>query len=35
MDMVGRDDCDNIEGDYTNTLFLVGADESAPIFTTS
>jgi len=26
MDMVGRDDCDNIEGDYTNTLFLVGAD---------
>jgi peptidase M28-like protein len=26
MDMVGRDDCDNIEGDYTNTLFIVGAD---------
>jgi hypothetical protein len=26
MDMVGRDDCDNIEGDYTNTVFLVGAD---------
>ena len=26
MDMVGRDDCDNIEGDYTNTLFVVGAD---------
>ena len=26
MDMVGRDDCDNIEGDFTNTLFLVGAD---------
>lgn len=26
MDMVGRDDCDNLEGDYTNTLFLVGAD---------
>jgi len=24
--MVGRDDCDNIEGDYTNTLFIVGAD---------
>jgi Zn-dependent M28 family amino/carboxypeptidase len=26
MDMVGRDDCDNLEGDYTNTVFLVGAD---------
>jgi hypothetical protein len=26
LDMVGRDDCDNIEGDYTNTVFLVGAD---------
>jgi hypothetical protein len=26
MDMVGRDDCDNIEGDFRNTLFLVGAD---------
>ena len=26
MDMVGRDDCDNIEGDYSNTLFMVGAD---------
>jgi hypothetical protein len=26
MDMVGRDDCDDIEGDFTNTLFLVGAD---------
>jgi len=26
IDMVGRDDCDNIEGDYTNTLFIVGAD---------
>jgi len=26
MDMVGRDDCDNIEGDYTNSVFLVGAD---------
>jgi hypothetical protein len=26
LDMVGRDDCDNIEGDYTNTLFIVGAD---------
>lgn len=26
MDMVGRDDCDNIEGDYTNSVFVVGAD---------
>ncbi len=26
MDMVGRDDCDNLEGDYTNSLFVVGAD---------
>jgi hypothetical protein len=26
MDMVGRDDCNDIEGDYTNTLFVVGAD---------
>jgi Zn-dependent M28 family amino/carboxypeptidase len=26
MDMVGRDDCDNVEGDYSNTLFLVGDD---------
>jgi hypothetical protein len=26
MDMVGRDDCNNIEGDYTNTVFVVGAD---------
>jgi Peptidase family M28 len=26
MDMVGRDDCDDIEGNYTNTLFVVGAD---------
>jgi Zn-dependent M28 family amino/carboxypeptidase len=26
MDMVGRDDCDDLEGDYTNTLFIVGAD---------
>jgi hypothetical protein len=26
MDMVGRDDCDNIEGDYSNTLFIVGDD---------
>jgi hypothetical protein len=26
MDMVGRDDCNNYEGDYTNTVFVVGAD---------
>jgi Zn-dependent M28 family amino/carboxypeptidase len=26
IDMIGRDDCDNIEGDYTNTVFVVGAD---------
>jgi hypothetical protein len=26
MDMVGRDDCDNIEGDFSNTVFVVGAD---------
>jgi hypothetical protein len=26
IDMIGRDDCDNAEGDYTNTLFVVGAD---------
>ncbi len=26
MDMVGRDDCNNIEGDYTNSVFVVGAD---------
>jgi Peptidase family M28 len=26
MDMVGRDDCNDIEGDYTNSLFIVGAD---------
>src|SRR5262249_25871374 len=24
MDMVGRDDCNNVEGDYTNTVFVVG-----------
>jgi hypothetical protein len=24
--MVGRDDCDNLEGDYSNSLFIVGAD---------
>ncbi len=26
MDMVGRDDCDNIEGDFSNTVFIIGAD---------
>jgi Zn-dependent M28 family amino/carboxypeptidase len=26
MDMVGRDDCNNLEGDFTNTVFLVGDD---------
>ena len=26
MDMIGRDDCNNIEGDFSNTLFIVGAD---------
>ena len=26
IDMIGRDDCDNLEGDYRNTLFVVGAD---------
>jgi len=26
MDMVGRDDCNNLEGDYTNTVFIVGDD---------
>jgi len=26
MDMVGRDDCDDVEGDYTNTVFVIGAD---------
>jgi hypothetical protein len=26
MDMVGRDDCNNLEGDYTHSLFIVGAD---------
>ena len=26
MDMIGRDDCDNIEGDYRDTVFVVGAD---------
>ena len=23
MDMVGRDDCDNLEGDYRNSVFVV------------
>lgn len=26
MDMVGRDDCDNLEGDFSNSVFLVGDD---------
>jgi hypothetical protein len=26
MDMVGRDDCNDVEGDYTNSVFIVGAD---------
>jgi len=26
MDMVGRDDCNNLEGDFTNSVFLVGDD---------
>jgi hypothetical protein len=26
MDMVGRDDCNDLEGDYTNSLFVIGAD---------
>ena len=26
IDMIGRDDCDNIEGDYRNSVFVVGAD---------
>ena len=26
MDMVGRDDCDDLEGDYTNSVFVIGAD---------
>lgn len=26
IDMIGRDDCDNVEGDYTNSVFVVGAD---------
>jgi len=26
IDMVGRDDCNNLEGDYTNSVFVIGAD---------
>ena len=26
MDMVGRDDCNDIEGDYSNSLFIIGDD---------
>lgn len=26
MDMVGRDDCNNLEGDFSNSVFIVGAD---------
>ena len=26
LDMVGRNDCDNLEGDHDDTLFVVGAD---------
>lgn len=26
LDMVGRDDCNDIEGDYSNSLFVIGAD---------
>jgi hypothetical protein len=26
LDMIGRDDCDNTRGDYTNSVFVVGAD---------
>ena len=26
MDMIGRNDCDNANGDYSNTVFVVGAD---------
>jgi hypothetical protein len=26
LDMVGRDDCNNVEGDYTNSVFVIGAD---------
>jgi Zn-dependent M28 family amino/carboxypeptidase len=26
MDAIGRDDCDSLEGDHSNTLFIIGAD---------
>ena len=26
VDMIGRNDCDNANGDYSNTVFVVGAD---------
>jgi hypothetical protein len=26
IDMIGRDDCDNLNGDYSNSVFVVGAD---------
>ena len=26
LDMVGRDDCNDIEGDYSNSLFVIGDD---------
>jgi hypothetical protein len=26
MDMVGRDDCNDLEGDYRNSVFVIGAD---------
>ena len=26
IDMIGRDDCDDLNGDYTNSVFVVGAD---------
>jgi Zn-dependent M28 family amino/carboxypeptidase len=26
IDMVGRDDCDDLEGDYSNSVFVIGAD---------
>ncbi|HLQ76858.1 MAG TPA: M28 family peptidase [Terriglobia bacterium] len=26
MDMVGRDDCNDLEGDYSNSLFIIGDD---------
>jgi hypothetical protein len=26
IDMIGRDDCDDVNGDYSNSVFIVGAD---------